>query len=323
MAKKFKDLTEQEILALAIQQEEADSKVYGEFASALGPDFPASQKIFLEMQKTETEHRRRLTDLYVQQFGNHIVLITRDDVRGFVNRRPTWLVIKLGLKAMRQQTEIMELETSRFYETAAKRTTNTAIRSLLTDLAEAERQHSDTSAMLEEEHLTPSVRKQEDEARRRLFILQIVQPGLAGLMDGSVSTLAPIFAVALYSHHTWPAFLAGLATSVGAGISMGFAEALSDDGALTGRGHPLARGTVCGLMTAGGGLGHTLPFLIPQFHVALSLAIAVVFVELWAISWIRFKYMDTPLWQSIRTVFIGGVLVFLAGVLIGYFGGGG
>ncbi len=323
MAKKFKDLTEREILALAIQQEEEDSKIYGEFAAALGTDFPASQKIFQEMQKEESEHRRRLTELYVQHFGDRIVLIKRDDVRGFIKRRPTWLVLKLGLKGMRQQAEIMELETSRFYETAATRTSNAAIRTLLTDLAEAERQHSDTSAMLREEHLTPSVQKQEDEARRRLFVLQIVQPGLAGLMDGSVSTLAPIFAVALYSHSTWPAFLAGLATSVGAGISMGFAEALSDDGALTGRGHPLARGAVCGLMTAGGGLGHTLPFLIPQYHVALSVAIVVVFIELMAISWIRYKYMDTPLWQSFRTVFIGGMLVFLAGIAIGYFGGGG
>ena len=150
-----------------------------------------------------------------------------------------------------------------------------------------------------------------------MFLLQYVQPGLAGLMDGSVSTLAPLFAAAFATHSTWETFLVGLAASVGAGISMGFAEALSDDGSLTGRGAPLVRGAVCGVMTAIGGLGHTLPYLIPDFWTATALSTVIVFIELWAISWIRFKFMDTPFLRAAFQVAVGGFLVFLTGILIG------
>jgi VIT1/CCC1 family predicted Fe2+/Mn2+ transporter len=158
---------------------------------------------------------------------------------------------------------------------------------------------------------------QEREAARRFFVLRFVQPGLAGLMDGSVSTLAPLFAAAFATSNTVATFKVGLAASVGAGISMGFAEALSDDGKLSGRGTPWLRGLICGLMTTIGGLGHTLPYLIPHFQIATNTAIAVVVVELAVIAWIRRRYMDTKLLSAIFQVVVGGVLVFIAGWLIG------
>jgi VIT1/CCC1 family predicted Fe2+/Mn2+ transporter len=161
------------------------------------------------------------------------------------------------------------------------------------------------------------VREKEHTAERRLFLLQIVQPGLAGLMDGSVSTLAPLFAAAFATHNTWETFLVGLAAAVGAGISMGFAEALSDNGSLTGRGSPWLRGSASGAMTALGGLGHTLPYLIPDFRTATTLAVAVVLVELAAIAWVRHRYMDTPWFSAAFQVVIGGILVFATGILIG------
>jgi VIT1/CCC1 family predicted Fe2+/Mn2+ transporter len=191
------------------------------------------------------------------------------------------------------------------------------VRQLLDDLAQEERSHENRAEQLEKDKLRPDVKREEDEANRRLFVLQIVQPGLAGLMDGSVSTLAPVFAAAFATHKSWDAFLVGLAASLGAGISMGFAEALSDDGSLTGRGHPWARGFICGLMTTLGGIGHTLPFLIPEFHAAMVAAVVVVLVELGVISWIRHRYMETPALSAALQVGLGGALVFITGVLIG------
>jgi rubrerythrin len=317
MAKNFTELSEREILALAISLEEEDGRIYADFADGLRDDYPATAEIFRSMQAEEDSHRRSLIELYQQRFGDHIPLLRRHDVKGFVERKPVWLVRPLGIQTARKQVEIMELETRRFYERAIERTSDASTRKLLGDLAEAERQHSALADALEEQQLTPERRGQEEESQRRLFLLQIVQPGLAGLMDGSVSTLAPVFAAAFATQNTWDAFLVGMAASVGAGISMGFAEALSDDGSLTGRGRPLVRGGVCGLMTTAGGIGHTLPFLIPDFHVALSAAIAVVAVELAAISFIRHRYMDTPWFPTAVQVVIGGVLVFLAGVFIG------
>jgi rubrerythrin len=269
------------------------------------------------MQEEESEHRRRLTDLYRSRFGEHIPLVRRQDVKGFVRRRPIWLVRPLGINAVRGMVESMELETRRFYERAALRATDASTRQLLTDLAEAEQKHSETGASLEKEHLTSDARHTEEESARRLFVLQVVQPGLAGLMDGSVSTLAPLFAAAFATHSSSDAFRVGLAASVGAGISMGFAEALSDDGSMTGRGKPLIRGIVCGLMTTGGGIGHTLPYLIPGFKTATTVAAIVVCAELAAISYIRNRYMDTPFLSAAFQVIVGGVLVFLAGILIG------
>ena len=316
MAKKFKELSAREILALAISLEEEDGRIYADFSDGLRETYPDTAKIFDQMREEESQHRTSLIDIYRQRFGEHIPLIRRQDVKGFVQRRPVWLVQPLRINEVRKQVEVMELETRRFYERAIQQVSDAGIRKLLGDLAEVERRHYATAESLQES-ITPVVQKKEEEAQRRLFVLQIVQPGLAGLMDGSVSTLAPVFAAAFATKNTWDAFLVGLAASVGAGISMAFAEALSDDGSLTGRGRPLLRGTVTGVMTAMGGIGHTLPFLIPDFRLAMSAAVAVVAVELGAISYVRHRYMDTPILSATFQVVLGGVLVFLTGILIG------
>jgi rubrerythrin len=317
MSRAFKDLSEREMLALAIALEEEDERVYADFAEGFREHYPATAEVFARMREEESGHRRALLDLYRQRFGDHIPLIRRQDVKGFVERRPVWLMHPLRLESARVQAEAMELETRHFYERAAARMTEPETRKLLSDLALEERKHAQTAESLERTLVPDTVRGQEDETRRRLFVLQIVQPGLAGLMDGSVSTLAPLFAAAFATRHTWETFLVGLAASVGAGISMGFAEALSDDGSMTGRGRPLLRGIVCGAMTTVGGLGHTLPYLIPSFGAATTVAILVVILELAAISWIRHRYMDTPLLQATFQVMVGGALVFIAGILIG------
>ncbi len=317
MARNFKDLSEREILALAIALEEEDGRIYGDFEEGLRETYPASAKLFAEMQAEESGHRAALLELYRTKFGDHIPHIRRQDVKGFIDRRPVWLIRPLGLNIVRRQAETMELETRRFYERAAQQVTDVSIRKLLGDLAIAEQKHSIIAESLQEQLLTPEVEEEEENAQRRLFLLQVIQPGLAGLMDGSVSTLAPVFAAAFATKDSWDAFLVGLAASVGAGISMGFAEALSDDGALTGRGHPYIRGAVCGLMTTAGGIGHTLPFLIPQFHLAMIVAVVVVVAELFVISFIRNRYMDTPFVSAALQVILGGALVFAAGILIG------
>ena len=315
--KRFKDLSEREILALAIQLEEEDSRVYSDFAEGLREAYPATAKVFDEMAAEESRHRQRLIDMHRQRFGDHIPLIRRQDVKGFVERRPMWLVRPLGLNTVRKQVEVMEYETRRFYEHALQKVSDASTRKLLGDLAEIERQHSDFAASLQEKELTPSARSEEEDSRKRMFMLQIIQPGLAGLMDGSVSTLAPIFAAAFATHKSWDAFLVGLAASVGAGISMAFAEALSDDGSLTGRGRPIVRGLVTGAMTAAGGLGHTLPFVISSFHTAFLVAVLVVAVELAIISYVRHRFMDTPLLSSAFQVIVGGSMVFAVGIIIG------
>ncbi|MBI3435710.1 MAG: rubrerythrin [Proteobacteria bacterium] len=315
--KRFADLTEQEILALAISNEEDDSRIYRGFAEGLREQFPASAKVFDEMADEEVQHRGMLYDLYRQKFGEYLPLIRRQDVKGFVQHKPLWLMRPLGLDEVRKYAADLEYEAARFYRKAAEATRDASVRELLVRLAEIEDEHEDLANRLGEKILTPDARAHEDETARRVFVLQFVQPGLAGLMDGSVSTLAPLFAAAFATHSTWETFLVGMAASVGAGISMGFAEALSDDGSLTGRGTPWLRGTVCGIMTTIGGIGHTLPYLIPNFNVATALAIAVVVVELAVISWIRYRYMDTPFLQAAFQVMVGGVLVFLAGILIG------
>lgn len=317
MAKNFRDLSEREILALAISLEEEDSRIYGDFADGLRERYPTSAEMFDEMQQEESQHHARLLDIYRQRFGTHVPLLRRQDVKGFVQRRPVWRVRPLGLDTVRKQAATMELETRRFYERAIQRIDDVSVRKLLGELAASERQHYALAISLEEKLLTPKTREAEDAAARQLFVLQIIQPGLAGLMDGSVSTLAPLFAAALATHNSHDAFLVGLAASIGAGISMGFAEALSDDGTLTGRGHPWIRGLVCGLMTAAGGLGHTVPFLASAFGLAMTLATVVVIAELMAISYIRHRYMDTPFLSATVQVIVGGALVFLTGLLIG------
>jgi rubrerythrin len=312
----FDSLTEREILALAISLEEEDERIYADFAEGLRQDFPATASMFDGMRVEESGHRRRLIELYQAKFGEHIPLIRRTDVRGFVHRRPMWLTKPLRLESARKEAASLEVETRRFYEKAADRMHDASIRQLLNDLAQEERGHEHRAEELGE-NLDETARGQEEAANRKLFVLQIVQPGLAGLMDGSVSTLAPVFAAAFATRNTHTAFAVGLAASIGAGISMGFAEALSDDGSLTGRGHPYIRGTASGLMTALGGIGHTLPFLIGNFNVAFGVAVAVVLVELATISWVRHRYMDSPILSATVQVMIGGILVFLAGVLIG------
>jgi rubrerythrin len=313
----FESLSEREVLALAIQLEEEDARIYGDFAEGLRENYPASAEVFEGMRQEESRHRHRLFELYKQRFGEHIPLIRREDVRGFVKRRPVWLYKPLGLDVVRKQASAMELEIRRFYEKTAAMTSDASLRQLLGDLAEEEWSHAMRADELGKEKLQPDIRREEDEVSRRLFVLQIVQPGLAGLMDGSVSTLAPVFAAAFATKNSWDAFVVGLAASIGAGISMGFAEALSDDGSLTGRGHPWLRGLICGLMTTAGGIGHTLPFLIRSFGMATTIAVVVVAFELAAISWIRNRYMDTPLLAATMQVVLGGVLVFLTGILIG------
>ena len=313
----FKSLNEQEILALAIALEEEDARIYGDFAAGLQESAPATAKILNEMREEEDGHRHRLIELHRQKFGEHIPLIRRQDIKGFVERRPVWLVRPLGLAAVRKQVEVMEWETRRFYESAIRQSTDAGIRQLLGDLAEEERRHTRMAEALESAQRESGALDEEAATRNRMFVLQVIQPGLAGLMDGSVSTLAPLFAAAFATHNSRETFVVGLAASVGAGISMGFAEALSDDGTLTGRGHPITRGIVCGLMTALGGLGHTLPYLIPNYWTATSIAVVVVIVELAVISWIRHRYMDTPLTSALFQVMVGGFIVFLTGILIG------
>ncbi len=313
----FAELSEKEILALAISLEEEHGRIYDEYAHALADNFPATAKIFKDMAQEEDEHRRSLIDLFREKYGDHIPLIRSQDVKGFIRHKPIWLVRPLGLEKVRAQAEAIEYETRRFYERALERTSDASIRKLLGDLAAAERDHIALARQLGETHLTADAKQQEAETQRRMFVLQVVQPGLAGLMDGSVSTLAPLFAAAFATHNTWETFLVGMAASVGAGISMGFAEALSDDGSMTGRGRPWIRGTITGIMTTLGGVGHTLPYLIQDFWSATMLAIAVVLVELWAIAWIRARYMDTPFLQAAFEVVVGGLIVFAAGILIG------
>ena len=320
--KNFADLTEREVLAVAIASEEEDSRIYMAFAEDLAERYPDSARIFEGMAEEERGHRHRLLELYEERFGSHLPPIRREDVRGFLRRRPIWLTKNLSLDNIRKEAGTMEFEARRFYARAAEQAQDIGVRRLLGDLAEAEKDHEDRATQLTGDILKPGVRAEEERTRRRMFVLQYVQPGLAGLMDGSVSTLAPLFAAAFATHQNWQTFLVGLAASIGAGISMGFAEALSDDGSLTGRGSPWLRGLTCGVMTAIGGLGHSLPYLVPDslpnaFWIATSIAGLVVFFELWAIAFIRSRYMDTPFLQAVFQIVLGGVIVLGVGILIG------
>jgi len=317
MPKTLKELTAREMLALAIQAEEEDGRIYADLAERIGNDYPDTAKSLQAMREEEDGHRHRLINLYRERFGEHIPLIRRQDVKGFITRKPLWINAILTVPMIRREIETMEEESRNFYQAAIAQTSDAAVRQLLGDLAAEENKHYELAESMDEQQKSSGAREKEDASQRRRFVLQIVQPGLAGLMDGSVSTLAPVFAAAFATHTSEYAFLVGLAASIGAGISMGFAEALSDDGVLSGRGHPLLRGTVCGLMTALGGIGHTLPFLIKDFYYAMYLAVAVVVVELGVIAWIRHRYMDTPLLSAAFQVVVGGVLVFITGILIG------
>jgi len=269
------------------------------------------------MAAEENEHRRRLIDVFAERYGGHIPLVRRQDVRGWVARPPSWQVRAKGIDAVRRHVQDMEQAAAYFYQSALAQTTDTGVRKLLGDLAAAEVAHNHTAGEIAEKRLPHAARVLEDDSAQRRFVLQVIQPGLVGLMDGSVSTLAPVFAAAFATHDSWNAFLVGLAASIGAGISMGFAEALADDGKLSGRGTPFLRGLVCGLMTIAGGIGHTLPYLIPQFFTATVVAGVVVVFELLAIAWIEWKYMDTPPFSAAAKVMFGGALVLATGILIG------
>ncbi len=315
--RRFSDLSEQEILALAISNEEDDARIYRQYAERLRNDFPASAKIFQAMANEEDEHRRQLIAVHEKCFGKVIPLIRREHVSGFYARNPVWLIENLGLERIRSEAREMERQAEQFYRKAAKRATDTNIRRLLGDLAASEARHGEFAGRLETANLSEQERHDEGHAAHRQFVLTWVQPGLAGLMDGSVSTLAPIFATAFATQNTHTTFLIGLAASVGAGISMGFTEAASDDGELSGRGSPVKRGFAAGIMTTLGGLGHALPYLIPHFWTATIIAFTLVFIELWSIAWIQNRYMETPFWRATFQVVLGGALVFAAGALIG------
>lgn len=315
--KRFSDLSDPEILALAVSAEEEDGRIYAAYAERLRPDYPQTAAMFESMAAEEDDHRRSLIDLFRRRFGDTIPPIRREHVAGFRRARPYWLVSAQGLDRIRQEAALMEAEAQNFYLRAAERTQDAETRRLLGDLAAAEAGHKRSAEALEADHLGGEARAAEDTVARRRFLLTYVQPGLAGLMDGSVSTLAPVFAAAFATHDPWQTFLVGMAASIGAGISMGFTEALSDDGALTGRGSPVKRGLASGTMTAVGGLGHALPYLIPDFWTATGIAVLVVVFELWAIAWIRWRFMETPFLRAAYQIVLGGALVFAAGILIG------
>ncbi len=314
----FSSLSEQEILALAISSEEDDARIYRAYADGLRTDYPASAEVFERMADEEDSHRQSLIDQHQARFGDRIPLIRREHVRGYYERKPDWLMRPLNLEKTREQAEQMERQAERFYTVAAARTSDADTRRLLGDLAHAESGHQAEAARLEQELVPEGVKEEEARKENRQFILTYVQPGLAGLMDGSISTLAPIFAAAFATGDTWQTFLVGLSASVGAGISMGFTEAAHDDGVLSGRGSPIKRGLASGIMTTLGGLGHALPYLIPDFKIATTVAVAIVFVELWVITWIQHRFMETPWGRAAFQVALGGALVFAAGILIGH-----
>ncbi len=317
MKKRFSELSEAEILALAISSEDDDARIYMSFASKLQENYPHSARVFMEMAQEELEHKKWLTELYRKKFGDIIPLIRREDVAGFVEHSPIWLLDELDIDRARKRAEVMELENYRFYRRAAEKAKDPEVRALLEKLAEAEAHHESLAARLELEHLDADAKLEEEEARRRLLALQVIQPGLMGLMDGAVSSVAPIFAAAFATQDSWQTFLVGLAMSVGSGISMGIAEAMSDDGELTGRGHPLIRGVASGVMTTLGGLGFTWPFLIPDFDTALIIASIMVALELLFIAWLRYRFMETPLRRAFVQIVIGGAIVLATGIFIG------
>ncbi len=315
--RRFSDLTERDLLALAISSEEEDGRIYADFAHEMQQGDPDSARMFSDMAAEEDEHRRRLIDAFTDRFGPHIPLVRRQDIRGWVQRTPGWKVRAVGIEAVRRHVRRMKQDAGRFYQQAVSRTTDATVRELLGNLATAELAHERIAATIKQIWLPGKTRAAKDGSAQRRFVLQIIQPGLVGLMDGSVSTLAPVFAAAFATHNPWNTFLVGRAASLGAGISMGFAEALADDGKLSGRGTPLLRGLVCGLMTIAGGIGHTLPYLIPDFLTATIVAGGVVVVELLTIAWVQWKYMDTPPLSAAAKVMLGGALVLVTGILIG------
>lgn len=310
----FSDLDQSELLGLAVSLGEEHARIYAEYAHGLAMSEPAMSETFASMAAEEDAHRRALIDLYQQTYGNHIPLIRPQDVRGFAHYDPIWSRDPIDPDEVRVQAEAIAREARQFYDSARNRTSDTSVRKFLGDLVAAEDRHLGQARRTAQEGGTKHA---QSDSAQRAFILQYIQPGLNGLIDGSISTLAPIFAVAFATYDTWTTFLVGLAASVGAGISMGIAEAMSDDGLISGRGNPWKRGAVTGVMTAVGGLGHTLPYLISDFWTATAIAAIIVLVELWIIAWVRARYMDTPFMRSALEVVAGGLIVFGVGIAIG------
>ncbi len=200
--RRFRDLSEQEVLALAISSEEDDARIYRSYAQRLRADYPDTAKLFDGMAEEEDEHRRRLIELHRARFGEVIPLIRREHVAGWYARRPVWLVENLGIERIREEAAVMEREAEDFYLRAAKASADAATRKLLGDLAQAEAKHRSHATSLADRNLGEDARDDEDARAKRQFVLTWVQPGLAGLMDGSVSTLAPIFATAFATQDT-------------------------------------------------------------------------------------------------------------------------
>ena len=317
--KHYYNLSDKEILALAISSEEEDARIYQYYASLFIKDFPETASMFQEMLDEENVHRRQLIDLFKNKFSNNIPLIKREHVQGFYTRRPIWLIENLTLDKVRQEIVKMEKDAANFYFKTAQKTADPDIRKLLGDLAEIESKHSDKALLKASIIEKSSLAIDELKKAKKQFILTWVQPGLAGLMDGSVSTLAPIFATAFATKDSHTTLLVGLAASIGAGISMGFTEAAHDDGIISGRGSPIKRGVASGVMTTLGGLGHALPYLISDFYTATIIAMFFVLIELWAIAWIQKKYMEIKFSRAIFQVVFGGALVLAAGIFIGGF----
>lgn len=315
--KKFQDLNDNEILSLAIDNLEEDIKLYDEYSSHFLINYPVTSKMFKQMSILKNKNRKKLVELHKKKFGETLSITDQKEIANYFKRKPEWLVIKNSIEKVRNEIVEMETLSAQFYNSFAKKSQNIEIRNLLIDLAIMSREQKDNAKLILLNAQKSRSAKEEVTKDKRQFILTWVQPGLAGLMDGSVSTLAPIFATAFATKDSHTTLLVGLAASIGAGISMGFTEAVHDDGVISGRGSPIKRGFASGIMTTIGGLGHALPYLISDFYVATVIAMFFVLVELWAIAWIQAKYMEIKFTKAVFQVVFGGSLVLAAGILIG------
>ena len=315
--KKFQDLNDNEILSLAIDSLEEDIKLYDEYSSHFLINYPVTSKMFKQMSILKNKNRKKLVELHKKKFGETLNITNQKEIANYFKRKPEWLVIKNSIEKVRNEIIEMETLSAQFYNSFAKKSQNIEIRNLLIDLALMSREQKDNAKLILLNAQKSRSAQEEVTKDKRQFILTWVQPGLAGLMDGSVSTLAPIFATAFATKDSHTTLLVGLAASIGAGISMGFTEAVHDDGVISGRGSPIKRGFASGIMTTIGGLGHALPYLISDFYVATVIAMFFVLVELWAIAWIQAKYMEIKFTKAVFQVVFGGSLVLAAGILIG------
>lgn len=315
--KHFQDLNDDEILSLSIDILEEDIRLYDDYSSHFLINYPETSKMFKKMSILKNKNRQQLIKLHKKKFGETLNITHKNEIYNFFKRKPKWFVIKNSIEKVRNEIIEMEANSSQFYNSFAKKSNNIETRNLLIDLAMMSREQKDNAKLILLNTQKLHSAKEEVTKDKKQFILTWVQPGLAGLMDGSVSTLAPIFATAFATKDSHTTLLVGLAASIGAGISMGFTEAVHDDGVISGRGSPIKRGFASGIMTTIGGLGHALPYLISDFYVATVIAMFFVLVELWAIAWIQAKYMKIKFTKAVFQVVFGGSLVLAAGILIG------